>query len=478
MAIKNILAATAVALAAAGVAEPELKAPAALLPVIPQPTEWIPAEGECDLANAKVEVCVAKGGAKLGEEGYAMKITPRGVQVVAGGERGRIWAMQTLAQLKAAGATAPCGEMRDEPKYRVRAFMMDVGRMYHSMDFLYDLAKTMSYYKMNTLHIHLNDNEIVKAKDAATADWSGKYAAFRMESETYPELTAKDGHYTKKEFRKFMLFSKSIGVTVVPEFDVPAHSLAFTRVKPEFASKKYGADHLDLDKAEEILAWLKPLFAEYLTGDEPAFIGPYMHVGTDEYNKAEAEKFRAFTDSMFKMVALFGYRPCAWGALTHASGKTPVVANRDITMDIWHNPYYQPEAALKAGYSIVSVPDGLVYLVPFAGYYYDYLDLKRLYETWEPRNVANYTVPDEFLPQLAGGKFALWNDKLGKKKDGSPYTEADNWDRIHPALQTLSQKMWTGAKDGQPWEKFAAIADGMDEPRGVKSTHRTKLVPR
>jgi hexosaminidase len=122
-----------------------------------------------------------------------MDIAPGAIGVVAGGETGRIWAQQTLAQLKAAGAKAPCGKIRDIPKYRVRAFMMDVGRMHHSMDFMRDLARTMSYYKMNTLHVHLNDN--VGGKDP------NKYAAFRLESETYPELTAKDGHYTKKEFR-------------------------------------------------------------------------------------------------------------------------------------------------------------------------------------------------------------------------------------------------------------------------------------
>ena len=59
--------------------------------------------------------------------------------------------------------------------------------------------------------------------------------------------------------------------------------------------------------------------------------------------------------------------------------------------------------------------------------------------------------------------------------DGSPYTEADNWDRIHPALQTLSQKMWSGARPDQPWADFAALADGISEPEGVKSTHVKKL---
>jgi hexosaminidase len=175
------------------------------------------------------------------------------------------------------------------------------------------------------------------------------------------------------------------------------------------------------------------------------------------------------------MVADFGYKPCAWGALTHASGQTPVRAGKDVMMDIWYNPYYQPAEALDAGYTIVSVPDGLVYIVPYAGYYYDYLNCKYLYESWEPRRVGNYTVPDGYMDKLAGGKFALWNDCLGKKKNGERYVESDNWDRIYPALQTLSQKMWTGVRTDQTWEQFAALADGKREPEGVKSSHKTTL---
>ncbi|MBR3776357.1 MAG: family 20 glycosylhydrolase [Kiritimatiellae bacterium] len=447
---------------------------AALLPVIPQPTEWKPAEGTCDLAGAKVVEKIVTD-ASLGDEGYRMYIRPGTIEIVADAKTGLLWGRQTLEQLKNAGAKAECGEIFDKPKYRVRGFMMDVGRMYHSMDFLRDLARTMAYYKMNTLHIHLNDCEIEKNPNA---DWSKKQAAFRLESEVYPGLTAKDGHYTKKEFREFMLYCKSLGITVIPEIDVPAHSLAFTRFKPEFASKKYGADHFDLDKTDEIIAWLKPLFAEYMTGAEPTFIGPYMHVGTDEYNRAEAEKFRKFTDEMFKMVEGFGYKVCAWGALTHASGKTPVRAHRDITIDIWHNPYYQPKDAIDAGYTVVSIPDGLVYLVPFAGYYYDYLNCRYLYEHWEPRNIGNYTVPDDKLDQLAGGKFALWNDALGRKVKVAgkpPYTEADNWDRIYPALQTLGQKFWSGARADQPWDKFAPLANSKPEPKGVKFSRTFRL---
>ena len=446
---------------------------ASLLPVIPQPTEWKPGEGECDIRKSRVVTTLVKD-KSLGDEGYRMKIEPGApgesgrVTIEAPTEVGIVWGRQTLAQLKTAGGNISAGEIVDSPKYRVRGFVMDVGRMYHSLDFLYDLARTMSYFKMNTLHVHLNDNEICKDPKA---DWSTKQAAFRLESETYPELTAKDGHYTKAEFRRFVKDCAAMGVTVVPEIDVPAHSLAFTRVRPDFASKKYGADHFDLDKTDEILAWLKPLFAEYLTGDDPVFATPYCHVGTDEYNKAEAEKFRRFTDEMLKMVEGFGYKACAWGALTHAKGEYPVKASKDITIDIWHNPYYQPKEAIAAGYSVVCVPDGLVYLVPFAGYYYDYLNHRYLFDNWEADNIAGYQVPPENLDQVAGGKFALWNDALGKKKDGTPYTEADNWDRIFPALETSAEKLWTGKRADVDWNFFSTLGNSLGEPAGVKMTH-------
>ena len=91
-----------------------------ILPVIPQPTKWKPEAGECDLASAKVEVKV-DASSVLGEEGYTMKIAPGAITVVAGGDTGAVWAEQTLAQLKASGAKAKCGTIRDIPKYRADA---------------------------------------------------------------------------------------------------------------------------------------------------------------------------------------------------------------------------------------------------------------------------------------------------------------------------------------------------------------------
>ena len=400
---------------------------AALLPVIPQPR---PAES-------------------LGPEGYRITMSNGQVSVVAESPTGYIWANQTLKQLmRDEFLRKGTLEITDVPKYRVRGILLDVGRKYIPLTYLRKLVDEMSYYKLNTLHLHLNDNEICKDPKV---DWSTKYAAFRLESSTYPELTAKDGSYSKGEFRDFMKYAKTKGVTVVPEIDVPAHSLAFTRIRPDFASKEYGEDHFDLSKQEEILAWLEPLFAEYLTGEDPVFAGPYCHVGTDEYNQAAAEDFRKFTDAMFKMVRKYGYKACAWGSLSHARGETPVIADRDIYMDIWSNHFYRPEEAIAAGYSIVSIPDGWVYIVPKAGYYYDYLNLPFLFNNWEPNVIGDKVFPED-CEQIVGGKYALWNDLL----DAASLDDVQK--RISHAMPVMAQKLWSGKVPGQTFEEFQLLS--------------------
>lgn len=151
--------------------------------------------------------------------------------------------------------------------------------------------KIMSYYKMNCFQIHLNDNGFKKFYGN---DWSQTPAAFRLESTVFPGLATEGAHYSKKEFVELQMLAEQYGVTVLPEIDVPAHSLAFTRYKPEIASKEYGEDHLDLFNPETYL-FLDSLFAEYLGGENPVFRGKEVHIGTDEYDNSDpnvVEKFR------------------------------------------------------------------------------------------------------------------------------------------------------------------------------------------
>lgn len=406
----------------------------------------------------------------LGKEGYTIKISDR-VVVTAPQGIGVYWATRTLLQMadQSEDQSLPRGEIRDFPDYALRGFMLDCGRKYIPMSFLEDYVKIMAYYKMNTFQIHLNDNGF---KQYFEHDWMKTYAAFRLESDTYPGLTARDGFYTKQEFIDLQKLAEERFVEIIPEIDVPAHSLAFTQYKPEIGSEEYGMDHLDLFKPETY-QFLDALFKEYLEGEEPVFRGKRVHIGTDEYSnkkKDVVEKFRYFTDYYIRYIESFGKQACIWGALTHAKGETPV-KSENVVMNAWYNGYADPVEMAKQGYQLISIPDGLVYIVPVAGYYYDYLNTKYLYENWTPAKIGKAEFKEKD-PAVLGGMFAVWNDHAG-----NGISTKDIHQRAYPALQTLAVKMWTGKEPGISYDEFDKWRLEVAEAPGVNQAGKCSEKP-
>ncbi|WP_432708980.1 family 20 glycosylhydrolase [Pedobacter sp.] len=387
----------------------------------------------------------------IGEEGYNFKASEY-LSISANNYKGLFYGTRTLLQLLEHKKSIPQGSAKDFPEFKVRSFVLDVGRKFFSISFLQDYVKLMSYYKFNDFQIHLNDNGFKKYFDE---NWDKTYSAFRLENETYPGLTAKDGSYTKKEFIALQALAKDYALTIIPEIDAPAHALAFTKVKPELGSKAYGMDHLDL-KHPGSLEMMKNVFKEYLSGDQPVFTGTEVHIGTDEYDKKEAELFRAFTDQMIEHVQSYGKTVRIWGALTHAAGKTPVRV-KNVNINAWYNGYADPIEMKKLGYKQISTPDGWLYIVPAAGYYYDYLNYKNIYDKWSPLQVGNvrFAAGDS---TIIGGAFAAWNDIVG-----NGISEKDVNDRVFPAMQVLSQKMWGGDKTIMTYETFDAERKNIGE---------------
>lgn len=401
----------------------------------------------------------------LGDEGYTMNVGSA-VEITAATERGAFWATRTLLQIaeQHKDGNLPKGKTTDVPEYKLRGFMIDCGRKFIPMSYLRDLAKIMAYYKMNTLQVHLNDNGF---RQYFGGDWNKTQAAFRLECDTHPGLTAKDGSYSKQEFIDFQKLAEQNGVEVIPEIDAPAHSLAFTQYKNEIGSKEYGMDHLDLFNPETY-KFMDGLWKEYIGGKNPVFIGKRVHIGTDEYSNAKkdvVEKFREFTDHYIKYVESFGKQAVVWGALTHANGDTKV-KNKGVLMDIWYNGYADPVEMKKQGYKLVSIPDGLVYIVPAAGYYYDYLNCQYLYEHWTPAVIGNKTF-EENDPMIEGGMFAVWNDHAG-----NGISTKDVHHRVYPALQTLAVKCWTGKETKLPYAEFDSKRAELSEAPGVNELGR------
>lgn len=399
----------------------------ALFGVLPEIAEGKPCKGDFFFT--------IKRDKQLEKEGYDIVIGDY-VKVSANEPVGVYWATRTLLQMgeQYKNGNLPKGHIRDWPDYGIRGLLIDCGRKFIPMNYLRDLACIMSYYKMNFMHVVLNNNGF---KAYFNDDWNQTYAAFRLECETYPGLTARDGYYTKKEFVHFQEEAAERFVEIVPEIDVPAHSLAFSHYKPELGSKEYGMDHLNLSHPE-VYSFVDALFKEYLDGENPVFRGPRVHIGTDEYSnkkKEVVEQFRAFTDHYIKFVEGFGKQACVWGALTHAAGETPVKSD-NVIMYAWYNGFANPKDMVQQGYNLISIPDGLTYIVPLAGYYWDYLNTERLYKQWTPAHVAD-VVFEEKDPAIIGGMFAVWNDIVG-----NGISVKDIHHRIFPALQTIAVKTW------------------------------------
>lgn len=406
------------------------------------------------------------GDKKMAPEAYTLRITPKGATITGRTPQGVLWGVQTLLQLQEQQAEVPCGTIADQPDYRLRGFMIDCGRKHIPMDYLRNLVRTMSYYKMNTLQIHLNDNGFKKYYHDR---WEETYSAFRLESERFPELTAKDGHYTKKEFREFVLESARLGVEIIPEIDAPAHALAFIKMRPSLGSEEFGPDHLDLTNPG-VIPFVDSLWSEYIGGPEPVFAGPRVHIGTDEYsNKKQevVELFRAFTDHLIKRCLAHGKQPVVWGSLTHARGETPVQVD-SVLMQLWSCGFAAPKEMHKAGYRLVSIPDGLVYIVPAAGYYYDYLNCRHLYERWTPAHMGCTVLPEKD-PQIEGGMFAVWNDVCG-----NGISVGDIHHRTFPALQVIAQKTWHAVNDTLGYARWNESRARLGEGPGVNELGHTR----
>lgn len=404
-------------------------------------------------------------------EEYEMSIDKKGVTIIAPTIEGLRWGAVTLLQLCEQSDSLPMGVITDSPVFGFRGFHIDAGRKFIPLDYLYQLVDVMSYYKMNKINLHLNDNGFKYYYDD---DWDKTQAAFRLESDYFPGLTARDGAYSKTEFREFLNYAAGRGVEVIPEIDFPAHSLAFTRYRPSIGSTdaEYGRDHLDIMKGETY-EFLDSLLSEYLEGPNPVFIGERFNIGTDEYSNRDSvvvEKFRYLTDRYIKFVQGYGKTPVVWGSLSHAKGVTPVRVD-GVEMLLWSNDYSYPTEMRDLGYKLISIPDRTNYLVPAAGYYRDYLDNEAIYAGWTPAEVNGVKL-DSVGSQLLGGMFALWNDH-----PTNGITVKDIHHRVMHSLPVYSAKTWSGDNVTLSYGDFVSVCSSLSEAPGVNylaKHHRNK----
>ena len=383
----------------------------------------------------------------LKEEGYWLDIRPGTMVLRAEKLQGLIWATVTAADLlENAGEGIPCGTIRDYPRYSVRGFHIDIGRRMVSLETLKQIVLTLSEHKMNNLGVHLNDNEILSTsgKNDSIPNAFTAYAGFRLESGLKNSrgegITSQDGSLTREEWKELTRFAAEKGVQVIPEIDTPAHSLALTRIFPEYAlaDEPDNVDQLDLGKKGTV-DLVQKLWKEYLEGENPVFeAGGLVHIGMDEYF-ADGEDYRSFANDMISMIQESGRTVRMWGSLSRLPGRTQV-ASENVQMQIWNMEWADPQDMYEEGFTIINSLNSSLYIIPGGGY--DRLDLEAL-KQWEPNLFAAGTQA-EMLPaysgRMAGAVYCLWNDTIGSLDTG--VTEEEILERFLEPLPLLSGKLW------------------------------------
>lgn len=388
-----------------------------------------------------------QGGALFAREGYELAVTGEAVTITAPAYSGVYYGTRSLLQIllhDELRSRVPAGTAKDWPNYRLRGFMLDVGRRFFTPGFVRDYLRIMGWFKLNDLQLHLNDNEI-KAPDG---DWSKAYDAFRLRSEKseWDGLAAPDGSYSRADWDSFEDTAALHAVQLTPEIDAPAHSRSFVRFRPSLGLDGGNSDHLDLAEPETT-AFMKEVFEEFV----PWFRSPEVHYGADEYTGPEAQ-YRGYFNAMAAHLRTLGKQPRAWGSLTEMAGSADGY-DRDVTIHSWNNGWYGPRAAKADGYEIVNTNDGLLYIVPFADYYHGHgLDGRYLYDSWEPHVFPGEESLTPGDPALRGAMSAVWNDLVH-----ATYTQQDAHGLVEKTYGTLAQKMWSGAEQGVPYGEFTAL---------------------
>ena len=128
-----------------------------------------------------------------------------------------------------------------------------------------------------------------------------------------------------------------------------------------------------------------------MKGQDPVFDAQTtVHVGADEYS-ADGTAYRKFCNDMLKYVQDTGRTARIWGSLSSIKGDVEVTS-KDVQMNLWNFGWANMDKMYEEGFDLINCNDGNYYIVPAAGYYYDYLNNGTMYNL-NINTIGGVTVP-------------------------------------------------------------------------------------
>jgi hexosaminidase len=330
-------------------------------------------------------------------EGYTLSVSSRKIIIRAKSAVGLFYAVQTIRQLLPAEVekdslvkdikmTVPACEISDEPRFSYRGMHLDVGRHMFPVEYIKRYIDMIALHKMNTFHWHLTEDQ-----------------GWRIEIKKYPRLTSVGafrketivghagkkpykydgipygGFYTQDEVKDIVAYAKSKFITVIPEIEMPGHSLAALAAYPQLSctggpfevGTKWGVvDDVYCAGKEETFKFLEDVLTEVIA----LFPSDYIHIGGDECPKTnwakcplcqkrikdeglkdEKELQSYFIRRIEKFLISKGKRLIGWDEILEG-GLAP-----EATVMSWRGTAGGIDAA-KQGHDVIMSPNKYVYL--------------------------------------------------------------------------------------------------------------------
>ncbi|MEO8583331.1 MAG: family 20 glycosylhydrolase [Flavitalea sp.] len=435
----------------------------------------------------------------IGMEGYQLSVTPKQIVIKANTPAGLFYGVQSLLQLlpkeieaDSAGATAaikitewkvPCVEITDYPRFAWRGLMFDVARHFFTKQEVKKYIDEMVRYKFNLLHLHLTDDEgwrlEIKGLPKLTevGAWNvkkeGYFGTFTPPAANEPRNYG--GFYTQDDIRELVQYAKERFVNILPEIDVPGHSLAAVASYPELSCTT-GADKYVVRSGEKIMDWshgapprgyidntLCPanekvyVFLDTVISQMARlFPFEYIHLGGDEcpknfWEKNDQIKALAKKEGLKNMEEVQSYFEKRVEKIVESKGKKFMgwdeileggLAPNAVVMS-WRGIKGGMEAA-KMGHEVVMSPTTFVYL--------DYMQADPIIE---PNVYATLRLSKayEFEPvpegvdakYIKGGQANLWTEQLPTMRA----VEYMTW----PRAWAVAESVWSPKKN-KNWDDF------------------------
>ncbi|GEL95006.1 family 20 glycosylhydrolase [Cellulomonas composti] len=403
-------------------------------------------DGAADRDVIRLRV-LEEGALAGGAEAYRLRVTSDRVDAVAHGTAGLVHAIVTLRQLiehpgDGSSVVSPA-IVEDAPRFAWRGLSIDVARHFLGVDAVKVVIGVMAHYKLNTLHLHLTDDQGWRLHVPSRPQLS------RLSSETSVNGDP-GGFYTPSDYADIVHYAAARGIVVVPEIDVPGHVNAATHAYGDLTpdgepTDAYTGIEVGFSRLHADLPATTP-FLEAVFGDVAAMTpGEYVHIGGDEVLTMEPGEYARFVATAAAVVRAAGKKVVGWQEIAH----TPLEPG--TVVQYW-DTRVEPDAfvaAARAGAKILMSPGSRVYLdmkydanteigLDWAGH----VELRDAYE-WEPTTLID-GLPAE---SVIGVEAAVWTETI-RDLDDLMFM-------LLPRLAAVAEVAWT-APESRDWDDFAA----------------------